>query len=205
MELGFHKFPSGKQYVYIKPEDGCPIFLRNILFLKNASNPSQIALVREWGAKTNNGTWEPPKGQMEWKEFATDADVKPFSKVSPAVLRRHMKAGMMREMMEEAKIFPSEIRDLKMLPFRYIQDWHVPGMRCAKFMYQYWEAKTSQTTLLEAQKRIDFILKDKDNTMMVPADVKEKDAVRWWSPAAEGYGPIRGSFSKKMTVAYFKL
>jgi hypothetical protein len=201
MEIGGHTFASGKTYAYVRAADGSITFLRNILFIVNAANPKQIALVHEWGAKAK-ASWEPPKGQMEWKEFAS-AGLKKGSKLTAAQLVKHQRAGMMRELTEEAKILPSEISDLRRLDFAYKQEWPESGLKNAHFMYQYWTAKTSPKILLEAQSRLDTLKANPDWKAMLPADNSEKDAIIWWSPD-DGWDIIYGSFSKKMTQLYFK-
>lgn len=199
MEIGFHRFASGKKYAFVKKDDA-PIFLRNIIFIQNQNNPSQIAIVREWGG-TNTHTWEPPKGQMEWKEF-DDASLKPNTTVPPSKLFQVMKIGMLRELGEEAKILPRDLKNLKRLEKVYVQDWPESGIKKAKFVYQFWQANIRSEAMLEAQARMEFLCTHPDLAAMLPKDMCEKDAVGWWSPA-EGWTKIRGGFSKKMTELYY--
>lgn len=200
MEVNFHAFPSGKRYAYAVV-NGAPVFIRNALFLRNTENARQIAVVHSWGSRAK-ASWEPPKGQMEWKEFE-EHGVRPGQRLTPTKLRNYMREGMCREMLEEAKLFPNEVRMLRQLPQQYVQDWPESKLPGAKFLYQFWTAEVTPKRLLEAQKRIDLFVHNKDLAAMVPADVKEKDEIRWWSPA-NGWDMILGSFSKKMTVLYFK-
>lgn len=201
MEVGGYTFPSGKTYAYIRSPDGSITFLRNILFIKNTADPRKIAVVHEWGSKAA-ASWEPPKGQMEWKEFS-GAGIKKGTRVSAAQLTRFQREGVLRELTEEAKILPSEISGLTKLPFAYTQAWPESGLPRAHFMYQYWEAQTTNKILLEAQSRLDLLRANPDWRAMLPADNSEKDAIKWWSPA-DGWNIIYGSFSKKMTQLYFK-
>ena len=202
MEINYFKFPSGKSYAYIHTRSGQKVFLRNILFLHNTKNRDQIALVHEFGKRTDKEAWEPPKGQMEWKEFAAEG-LKPRDHVSAKALEGYQRDGVLRELTEEAKILPSEITGLKRLPFCYKQAWPESGVKDAYFIYQYWQAKATPETLFEAQKRLDILKADKDLKAMLPPDNAEKDAVRWWSPS-NGDEILYGDFSKKMTKAYFK-
>lgn len=198
MEIGFHTFPSGKQYVYVKTPGEPRVFLRNILFLQRSSAPAQFAIVREWGAPRNEGAWEPPKGQMEWKELA-ESGVKPGSIVTPKALAKYMREGVLREMTEEAKVFPDEIRNLRALPLAYEQEWKdsgAPGKN--QFRYQFWTATITDKTMLEAQKRMTTLVTHPDLHHMLLPDVKEKDAIVWWS-ASSDEKLLRGAFSKKMT------
>ena len=205
MEIDYHTFPSGKSYAYIKTPTGQKVFQRNILFLHNSENPAQIALVHEFGKRTDRAAWEPPKGQMEWKEFAAEG-VKRGDPMTIKKLERFQRDGVCRELTEEAKILPSEIKGLKRLPYAYKQEWPESGLKDAHFMYQYWQAHATPETLFEAQKRLDVLKADKDLKAMLPPDNAEKDAVRWWSPKSkDGWEIIYGDFSKKMTQCYFKV
>ena len=205
MEIGFHTFASGKQYAFFKEDGNAPCFLRNILFLTTSGDPTTIAIVREFGSQTDRGVWEPPKGQMEWKEFAT-AGVKAGSILSPSRLTQFQRAGVLREMVEEAKILPREIRGLTKLPILYRQRWtddYKPAKFEADFCYQFWHATVTPETLLEAQERMAALVSNPDWKHLLPADMTEKDAIQWWNPDRDGWEKIRGAFSKKMTQIYF--
>jgi hypothetical protein len=206
-EVDYHTFSSGKQYACMKcPRTGTPFFLRNLLILTPPDDTRTIALVREWGAKGDRGAWEPPKGQMEWKEFA-EAGVRAGAKLSKAALTRLQRDGILREVREEAKILPKELTGLRRLPLVYSQPWtdatKYGGPKNAQFMYQYWHATAPRDLLLEAQKRMDFLVSDADWKALLPPDVTEKDGIRWWNPSRDGWSPIRGAFSKTMTQMYY--
>lgn len=201
MKIDYHTFPSGKQYVFLEDEDGKKTFLRNILILKNAADLERIAIVHEWGGAPTK-SWEPPKGQMEWKEFA-ESGVRSKSTISEKDLTTHQRRGVLREMVEEAKFLPSEIQDLTKLPLVYKQTWPESGLKNAYFMYQYWTATATPAAMSEAQKRMKMLTDNLDWKAMLPADMTEKDAVEWWNPEKDGWDKIRGAFSKKMTLLYF--
>jgi hypothetical protein len=57
--------------------------------------------------------------------------------------------------------------------------------------------------MLEAQKRIKILVENEDWKGILPSDITEKDAIRWWKPE-DGWDMIRGGFSKKMTALYFR-
>jgi len=146
--------------------------------------------------------WEPPKGQFEWDELgAPRKGVKMTYKQILLAMRR----GILRETKEEAKIMPSELINLIPLENAYIQDWTDSGVPNAKFMYQYWHATITPATMLEAQTRTKELVDNKDWRHLLPPDVLEKDAIRWWSPRMpNAYKHIRGGFSQKMTSLYFE-
>ena len=200
MEIGFHKFPSGKKYAYWK-DNGKPVFLRNIIFLVNEANKHQVAIVREWGAPSNSNVWEPPKGQMEWKEFE-DLGVKPNTVLSKAVVAREMRKGVLREMCEEAKVHPRDIHGLKKMPLFHRQPWPESKVPNAEFMYQFWTATINDNTLQEAHKCLQDLVAHPDWKDILPNDLSEKDNITWYSPGKNDHY-IRGGFSKKMIDIYY--
>lgn len=198
VNIGFQTFPSGKQYLFIRDGEK-RIFLRNILFIRNPRTQA-IVVVREWGAKSNRGAWEPPKGQMEWKEVA-DAGIHPNQNISERSLKSHMRKGVLREIQEEAKILPSELLDLHLTPMSYTEVFPKAG-KDAYFRYAFWEATLSD--LEPAKKRMATLVGNPDWALILPADVCEKDAVAWWSPAdPKTHHWIRGKFSGEMVRMYF--
>ena len=199
MEVSYHHFPSGKNYTFIKEPSG-PVFIRNMILITKNDDPKTIANVHEWGKGTNR--WEPPKGQMEWKEF-NNLQLEPNTVLSIKQLHKQMKKGITRELIEESYILPHELKEFKMLPIVYKQDWPESGVPNAKFMYQYWTAKISNETLLEAKRRIHLISDNPELKIILPADVTEKDEIKWWNPEVDGWSSIRGGFSQKMTRLYF--
>jgi hypothetical protein len=201
MEVGFHLFPTGKKYTYVK-KDNALIFLRNIIFLTKPHNLHRIVVVREWGANSNKHVWEPPKGQMEWKEFA-GKKIRPGDTIPGAELLSEMKKGVQREMVEEAKILPKDLHSLKSLDLRYIQAWPESGVPNAFFMYQFWHATINNTAIFDAQNDMEELTQNIDLNHALPKDLVEKDAVTWWTPS-NGWDRIRTGFSKKMTLLYFK-
>ena len=200
MEVGYKVFPRGKRYAYVMME-GKPVFLRNIVFIHNAENLAQIVIVHEWGMSDHR--WEPPKGQFEWDELGVS---RKGTMLSYKQILSAMRQGVLRETKEEAKIMPSELINLTPLDTAYAQDWVESGIPNAMFMYQFWRATITPATMLEAQKRTQELVDNKDWRHLLPPDVLEKDDIRWWSPREpNAYKHIRGGFSQKMTEIYFKL
>lgn len=203
MELGFHTFPSGKQYAYVKPNGAPgPIFLRNILFLTSPKSARTIAIVCEMGSHGGAGTWEPPKGQMEWKEFA-DSGFKSGVYITPAELFKYMRRGALREMTEEAKLLVSEIQNLQRLPIQYKQEWPESKITGASFMYQFWQAIVKPGAMYEAQKRLKTLVSNPEWIKILPPDMCEKQDIKWWNPSRDNHKLIRGAFSNTMTQMYY--
>jgi hypothetical protein len=206
MIITYKEFPSGKQYACIKEGD-TQIFLRNIAFLVHPKDHSRIVTVREWGAKGDEHVWEPPKGQMEWKEFAA-AGFRRGQTISPTEFMRVARAGLLRELAEEAKIKPQEIRDFQPLPLSYTQPSADQGTAKApaKFRYQFWWGVVTPTALAAAQKRMAALVEHPETWSSITPDKKEKDAVDWWKPTSPAaWRRIRGGFSLTMTQMYYNL
>lgn len=181
---------GGKEYAFVR-DGGRRIFLRNILFVRHTTNPKEIAIVKEWGSKDAKA-WEPPKGQMEWKEFA-QRDYHKGHHITTEQMIVMMREGVLRELQEEAKIMPNEIDNLVILPLSYTEQF--PGSKDC-FRYQFWEATCK--SLKPAQKRIHDLVSHPDWVAMIQPDAKEKDAVEWWTPTSTSWHKIRGEFSMKM-------
>ena len=200
MKVGYQTFPSGKKYAFVREGDK-RFFLRNIAFLRHASKPHEIVMVREWGAPSEKGAWEPPKGQMEWKEFS-EAGVRPEQSLTVPKLVSLMKEGVLREIAEEAKIMPNEIANLQYIPMSYKQAWPKAGPD-AVFRYQFWEGTVGN--LKPAQDRLKTLVNHPDWVQMLPADVSEKDRVAWWSPTNPATSNwVRGEFSGSMVDYYVR-
>ena len=101
---------------------------------------------------------------------------------------------------------PSELIHLTPLTTAYIEHWPESGIPNAMFMYQFWRATITPATMLEAQKRTQELVENKDWRHLLPPDILEKDKIRWWSPnERNAYKHIRGGFSEKMTAIYFEM
>lgn len=66
-------FDPEKAYAYVEhPTEGWRVYLRTATFLhpKDAPfDPRNFLVVKRTGARPSSATWEPPKGQMEGKDF----------------------------------------------------------------------------------------------------------------------------------------
>ncbi len=198
--LDYQRFPSGKQYACVR--DGkTKTFLRNIAFLHTASDKRRIVLVHEWDYPMRR-EWEPPKGQMEWKEFAAEG-YKKGQTISAKELVAAMREGVLREVAEEAKIPHTHIRSLHPIELSYTEPFPDAGPH-AFFRYQFWEGIVTADAVEAAQKTIERIVANPEVQAKLPADKKEKDAVGFWKPTvASDWDKIRGAFSGTMTRMYY--
>ena len=201
MYIGYHEFSSGKKYLYVKDSlDGERTFLRNILFIYHPDNCKKIAVVHEYDVKAM-ASYEPPKGQMEWKEVS---GMTKDSKIEPKQLVKFMKEAVLREIGEEAKFLPSELKKLRPLPFSYEEKFEGAPLKSDKFRYQFWTACASDASMIKAQKRIKHMIEKPHHIELLPSDVREKDHVCWFElKSKDDYKYIRRSFSLKMTKIYY--
>lgn len=198
--LDFQQFPSEKKYAYLRGEDGTKTFLRNIAFLHAPRNPYKIVVVHEWDYPMNR-EWEPPKGQMEWKEMK---DFRKGQEVTVEQLLKAMREGICREIAEEAKIPTAALRNLHVLPLAYTEPFAKAG-KDANFRYQFWTAEVTAETVRLAQRKIGRIVASPAAQARLTADKKEKDAVGFWEPdTKDDWGKIRGAFSGTMTSMYYE-
>ncbi len=203
--LDSQHFPSGKDYACLRTANGTKTFLRNIAFLHAPRNPRRIVLVHEWDFPMES-EWEPPKGQMEWKELS-GAGFRKGQRVGAEALLAAMRDGVCREVAEEAKIPATKIRNLHVLPLSYTEAFKGAGAG-AFLRYQFWTGEVTAATVAAAQKTLERIVGNPDVQAKLTADKKEKDAVGFWepptSPAAPAWGRIRGGFSGTMTRMYYE-
>jgi hypothetical protein len=203
--LHSQQFPSGKEYARVIGPDGTSTFLRNIAFLHAPRNPRKIVVVHEWEHPMDK-EWEPPKGQMEWKELK---GFRRGQRVHVGALLKAMRDGVCREIAEEAKIPATEIRGLHPLPIAYVAPFPEAGTG-AQFRYQFWMGEVTAATVAAAQRRLERIVGSPAVQARLAADKKEKDAVGFWEPHKDNkdnkdnQGQIRGAFSGEMTRMYYE-
>ena len=198
--IGYHKFPSGKEYLYIQQPSGERVFIRNILFIHPPGDEKTIAVVHEWG-KNPKKEYEPPKGQMEWKEAKGAI---PNKAVPATKLTTMMTAAVIREIGEEAKFLKSELKDVRPIPLEYEQSFEGAPLKTDRFRYYFWSATVTEASMKRAQERIQALVDDPEGTKLLKPDLREKDGLMWWKPTnPQSWSAIRGGFSKKMTHQYY--
>jgi hypothetical protein len=197
--LDSQHFPSGKEYACLRDPDGTKTFLRNIAFLHAPKNPNKIVLVHEWEFPMDR-EWEPPKGQMEWKELKA-AGHRRGQRVTAEQLLHAMREGVCREVAEEAKIPATSIRNLHVLPVSYTAPFKEAG---GFLRYQFWTGEVTAETVATAQRKLERIVGSPALQAKLAADKKEKDAVGFWDGSKDPWVQIRGGFSGTMTRMYYE-
>jgi hypothetical protein len=167
MDVGYKDF-DGKRYVFVQHNDR-PVFLRNVAFISNPSR-TKLLVVHCTGSAPHKD-WEPPKGLCEWDDFA---DCVSNGKISRSKYVHCLRAGMTREVSEEAKVYADELRNVKILPYAFFGTCDVQNVT---YMYQFWSATITERTLQKAKQRHYEVL---TNPNLVPDDSKETDGVDWY-------------------------
>jgi hypothetical protein len=170
--------PVGDEKYAYTMHNGDRLYLRNVAFITNPAR-TKLLVVHNKGAPAGR-EWEPPKGLCEWTDLRTGG----------------MRAGMEREVTEEAKVFPSELRNVQMLPYAYTG---ICDVQRRPYMYQFWTATITELTMQKAKQRQRQL---NENTDWLAPEIREMDDVDWYDATRMRitHGP-----AEKMIRAYLRL
>jgi len=193
MNVGYIDFIDGKKYVYAM-NGSQRIFLRNVAFISNPTR-TKLLVVHNKGEPVGRG-WEPPKGLCEWSDFA---DASSNGYISVKKYNECLRAAMEREVVEEAKVYPSELCNVQMIPYAF---FGICPVQHNQYMYQFWSATLTEQTMKKAQHRQRKLNTNSDWLAMVPVDIQETDNLDWWdsNQMRLTQGP-----AEKMIGAYLRL
>ena len=161
--------------------NGDRLYLRNVAFITNPAR-TKLLVVHNKGAPAGQ-SWEPPKGLGEWTDLRTGG----------------MRAAMEREVAEEAKVFPSELRNVQMLPYAYTG---ICDVQHSPYMYQFWTATITERTMQKAKQRQRQLHSNRDWLAMTPPEIQETDDVDWYDATRM---KITHGSAEKMIRAYLRL
>jgi ADP-ribose pyrophosphatase YjhB (NUDIX family) len=86
-----------KAYAYVEhPVEGWRVYLRSAIFIHEAHRPFQedhFLVFRNAKKGHKNNTWEPPKGQMEGKDFSRKSNVPLLQLLAKSALRETHEEG----------------------------------------------------------------------------------------------------------------
>jgi len=162
-------FDPEKAYAYVEhPREGWRVYLRSCIFLHSLDEPfrkQNFLVVKRMGARPTSATWEPPKGQMEGKEWED-------------TVLDSLAANVLRETEEESHI--TEVKRLRHtgLVFQSQEADYPPNHFFQYHIFQ------GFLTLEQVKQSIDTFDWMKDHKAAVKRwrrDRKEKDAVAWFS------------------------
>ncbi len=173
--------PAGDEKYAYTIHNGDRLYLRNVAFITNPAR-TKLLVVHNKGAPVDR-EWEPPKGLGEWTDIRTGG----------------MRAAMEREVTEEAKVFPSELRNVRMLPYAYTG---ICDVQHKPYMYQFWSATITEATMKKAKQRQHQLHSNRDWLAMTPPEIQETDAVDWYDASQM---KITKGPAEKMIRAYLRL
>ena len=166
------KRTPGKRYLYVEhPIEGWRVFLRAVCFLHKDNEPfdaSDFLVVKKTGGKPTSSVWEPPKGQMEGKDYIRDTS-----------LIESMAINVRREVEEEAKI--SYIHNLRYTGL-VVQNREHDYPKNTYFQYHIFQAFVSPTEIQSAENIFNWYKENPSKFKKLRKDQQEKDAIGWFHP-----------------------
>jgi hypothetical protein len=162
-------------------QNGERVYLRNVAFITNPAR-TKLLVVHNKGARADR-EWEPPKGLAEWTDIRAGGN----------------RAAMEREVTEEAKVYPHELRSVRMLPYAYMG---FCTFQQSRYMYQFWTATITEATLKKAKQRQQQLHSNRNWLAMTSPEIQETDDVDWYDASRMR---ITGGPAEKMIRAYLRL
>jgi hypothetical protein len=182
LRRGAERLPHdpSKRYFYVEhPEEGWRVYLRSAVFLHpkgESYNKQHFLVVKKKGARYSSATWEPPKGQMEWKDT-------PGGKGS---ILRLLEENVQRETEEESHV--THISNLKHtgLVFQSQESDYPPNHF---FQYHIFQGFLSNDQIQQSFDTFEWIKEHPRAFQRWRRDRKEKDAVAWFNPGKTRLNP----------------
>jgi len=172
-------FDPEKAYAYVEhPKEGWRVYLRSCVFLHPMDEPFQkqhFLVVKRTGARPTTATWEPPKGQMEGKEWNTRISILDA-----------LKQNVLRETEEESHITKVERLHHTGLVFQS-QETNYPSNHY--FQYHIFQGFLTQDQIIQSYSTFEWMKEHKLAVKRWRRDRKEKDAVAWFSPRETRVNP----------------
>jgi 8-oxo-dGTP pyrophosphatase MutT (NUDIX family) len=174
-------FDPSKAYAYVEhPTEGWRVYLRNVAFLHVDSNPLQIDKFLVFrnskpGAKKQRAMWEPPKGQMEGKDFKSNGS-----------LLKLMTNALKREVEEEAHV--TKIKEIRYtgIVFQSQESTYPPNWF---FQYHTFQFILEPETVQEVFDEFQWIEEHPKAFARFRRDRRETDAVAWFDPKKTHLNP----------------
>jgi len=204
IRFGAHHFRRfNKVYAYVAlPNSDTWVFLRTAAMIEvempphlRASEPHFI-LVHDVG-NTKKRSWDPPKGQVEYKEFET---IKIHHRSTKTRLHALLKEGVAREVEEESKIKIADVKDLTELDL-VVGGHHDDLPNHFNYQYHLFDGRITYKTYLKAQQALDRLRNNPALTVAMPKDVLEKDRIALWKPS-DGLGMVLEGDPQKIMRLY---
>jgi len=210
IRFGAHNFRRfNKVYAYVAlPESENWIFLRTAALIEVKMPPSaeseesqesqepHYVLVHDT-ANARQHSWDPPKGQVEYKEFET---IKTRFRTPKTRLHALLREGIAREVEEESKIRIDDVKDLTELDL-VVGGHHDDLPNHFHYQYHLFEGHISYKTFQKAAKALEHLRNNPKMALGLPKDVLEKDRIALWKPS-DGLGMIQKGDPQKILRLY---
>lgn len=200
--FGAHHFKRfNKIYTYVAlPESQNWVFLRTAAFIQvdvPKSVEPNFVIVHDVGAQINYG-WDPPKGQVEYKEYES---IRTKYRTPHTRLHALLKEGVTREIEEESKIRVSDIEDFRENSNLVVAGKHDDLPRKFHYQYHLFEGRLPYNVYLKAKAKLDKMRNNPVSVLDLPKDVIEKDAIALWRPS-DGLEMIAEGDPRKIVQLY---
>ena len=206
IRIGNHNFKRfNKNYAYVfLPDSKNWVFLRTAIFLEVINVPKNkqhgdgphYVLVHDVG-KRGDGTWDVPKGQVEYKEYQS---IESNFRTPRTRLHGLLKEGITRELLEEAKINIDNVLNLREIPNLVLAGHHGDLPKHFQYQYHTFEGKIDYSFFEKAKKKLDHMRENPHLIVDMPKDIIEKDNIALWSPSMGLSRIIVGDPQKLITL-----
>ena len=171
-------YDPSKKYAYVEhPTEGWRVYLRSCIFLHpdyEKFNIKHFLVVKKLGARWTSSAWEPPKGQMEGKDFKNKS------------ILEYLKENVLRETEEESHI--TEVKNLKHtgLVFQSQETDYKPN---TYFQYHIFQGLVTKEQVNQSFDKFEWIKEHPKAFARWRRDRREKDAVAWFNPKITHLNP----------------
>lgn len=182
-------FAPNKRYFYVEhPTEGWRVYLRACTFLHEEGVPfdeQRFLVVKTTDADPEKKSWEPPKGQMEWK------DTDPSKSIYQNLI-----GNVKREVAEESKVYRlNELRYTKLVYQNRERDYPANTY----FQYHIFQALVSPSSIERALEEFAWIQEHPAAFARFKKDKREKDALAWFHPT---HTKLMGRWSPSIVAMY---
>jgi ADP-ribose pyrophosphatase YjhB (NUDIX family) len=185
-------FDPEKKYFYVEhPTEGWRVYLRSCCFIHQKDkcvNMDTFVVVKRTGQPANEKAWEPPKGQMEFKDHS--------AKKKNAPVIELLKENVTREVAEESRI--TDLKGLRHtgLVFQGRESSYPPNHY---FQYHIFQAVVMPEEYTKASEELVWYKEHPKAFARLRRDKREKDEIAWFSPSEHR---LMGKWSPKIVALY---
>jgi hypothetical protein len=176
-------FDPEKAYAYVEdPIKGWRVYLRSAVFIHEANRPFQedhFLVFRNVKKGHKSNTWEPPKGQMEGKDFYQKKDVPLLHLLAKSALREtqeegHLDSNGFIDLKHTGLVFQSQEKDYPKNHF---------------FQYHIFQGFMTPAIIESSFAKFDWFHNHPKAYARQSRDKKETDAVAWFHPKKTPLNP----------------